>query len=201
MNSQTKQTIPPELPDSPIEAWRHYYICMEAEEMIKRELDAQNPDSLMVGTGIGYRFIPRDSPEDENGTRYYMAHGYQVGSEEEYQGDERQQSDLPDDSSEIAAAGKDESEQRGGLDEDFIDTLFERVQQLFLQYAPEGSGEYLVSLEVTSAHFSKPKLTCQGIKCDFCSKHKKKHIFRKVKKKIGNNEECVWVCTGSNCKS
>ena len=195
MNSRSQQSIPPELPDSPIEAWRHYYICMDAEEKIKNELEERNADSLMVGLGVGYRFIPRDAPDDETGTRFYMAHGYQVGSEEEEWIEESQQGDLPEDSEESNTAGMDEPEQNEGLDEDFIDALYEEVKQLFLEYAPEGSGEYLVSLEVTSAHFSKPKFTCQGKKCDFCSKHKTKHVFKKRKKASG----CVWVCEGQPC--
>jgi hypothetical protein len=199
MNSQSQQTIPPELPDSPIEAWRHYYICTDAEEKIKKELEEHNADSLMVGTGIGYRFIPRDTPDDEIGTRFYMTHGYLVGSEEEGLAEESQQSDLPDNSNESDTAGKDEIEQNEGLDEDFIDTLFEDVRRLFLEYAPEESGDYLVCLEVTSAHFSTPQLTCQGRKCDFCAEHHKKHILRKVRKKKAGNDVCVWVCTGRKC--
>jgi hypothetical protein len=167
--------------------------------MIRQELEAQDPDTLMAGVSVGYRFIPAGQPEDAPGKFYAISYGYLVDCEDEDVGDEASAEPPTEEGRGAPAEQETESEEKTGLSEEFIDRLYDQVRDWILQYAPEGSGEYLVSLEVTSAHFSKPKLNCQGKKCGFCSKHRRKHVLKRVTKRKQGKEECVWVCSGSNC--
>ena len=141
MKSQFDSVIPPNRPDSPVPAWKHYYICKYTEERITKELEEHNAESLLVGLGVGYIFVPNKEPESEADNRFFMSHGYSVDCEDEEVPDERSQgAPIPDES-----AQSDENEQKDGLDENFISELYEEVRQLILQNAPEGIGEYLVA--------------------------------------------------------
>lgn len=202
MNKQFASRMPEDLPDSPIPAWRHYYICRDTDEMIRKELEAQNPDTLMAGVSVGYRFIPSDQPADAPGKFFPISYGYLVECDDEDVGGEGQS--APPDAEARGTASEQGAEEgrETGLNEEFIDRLYEQVREWILRYAPERGGEYLVSLEVTSAHFSKPKLKCQGRKCGFCSKHNKKHILKRVTRTSPEgNAQCAWVCTGNDCGS
>lgn len=200
MKDQFVSRMPPELPDSPIPAWRHYYICRDTEEIIRKELEAQDPETLMAGLSVGYRFIPSGQPQDDQGKVFSIAYGYLVECEDEVAGDDARASASTEERGGDPSEGEAEGEDSGGVKDEFIDKLYDQVREQILKYAPAGSGEYLVSLEVTSAHFSKPKLNCKGKKCDFCSTHNQKHTFkRKTRKDENGNNICVWECSGAGC--
>ena len=183
-----KRHIDPNQPDrpSPIRAWDHYDISKKAEEKILKELEAHHPESLLVGLGIGYLFVPKDSEEGETYDRFCMSHGYLVDCENAKVETEV----LPEDAK--------EDEEPSDLDDEFIEKLYKEVRALILRSAPaEPEGKYKVSLEVTTAHFSAPKLECKGEKCDWCSQHNKWHIFKKKKNQEGT--ACIWVCKNKKC--
>jgi hypothetical protein len=183
--TDSKQTDRP----SPIPAWKHYDISKVAEEKVMAELEAHHPESLLVGLGIGYLFVPqdKDSPETETYDRFCMAHGYWV--------------DCDDVQAEKELMSDDEKkEQPSDLDDEFIEQLYKDVRRLILKSAPEEpAGRYMVSVEVTTAHFSKPKLECKGERCDWCTEHGKWHIFKK--KKNSDGTACIWVCKNKKCGS
>lgn len=188
MKEQGYSTNPP----SPLPAWQHYDVSKYAEEKVMEALANQELENVMVGLSVGYRFIPNDQPEGENYQKFSMSYGYLVDSDVERVEDEQPtERSLPD-----QGAQSEEPGQKGGLDENFISALYEQVKDLILQNAPPEIGEYLVSLEVTTAHCSQIVMTCQGQKCDYCSTHKKKHIFKKRK---NSSNQCVWYCTGAAC--
>jgi hypothetical protein len=192
MKKKFSTIIPPDRP-SPIPAWQQYYISKDAEDKILKELEAHHEDRLLVGLSVGYLFIPNEKPEGEEDNKFFMTHGYLVGcDDEEIVEKTPENASTPDQTQQPV-----EGEETGGLGDEFISELYQDVRQLVLENAPEGSGKYLVSLEVTTAHFSKPKLKCEGRKCGICAAHNKKHILKKRKK---NENECTWVCTGSACE-
>ncbi len=182
--------IPPDRP-SPIPAWQHYYISQYAQKRVMEELDENNPDSLLAGLSIGYLHIPDGKPEEGAENRYCTSYGYWVGCDEvEIQTEENPLEE---------AIEREEEHKHPGLRDEFIDELFDEVRELIVKTAPADSGDYLVSLVITTAHCSnKPKLECDGKQCAPCAKHNAPaHLFKLKKNK--KKTACEWVCQNKEC--
>lgn len=169
-------------PDSPVPPWQHYDIVKRLEFEIHAELEKINYKGYAIGLYAGYVLAPDNQKQDEDPQPFSMCYGYNVNEEVVI---------IPNDT----LGERFDETKNDPLPEEFIDELYQKLEQFLIESAPPDVGIILPRLEITVSGSK----SCCGLMCKLCRPGDcikdgckgKRRRFRKT---------CQgWKCTHKSC--